>query len=125
MKKECINLPGVTPIAPYSPAVVAGDFVFVSGQVGYDMATRQWLGDDIRTQAKGALENLKEVLELAGSNLQKVVKVNIYLNDVNDFATVNEIYKDYFVSEPPARTCFQIAKIPLGGLIEIEAIALK
>ena len=125
MKKECIKLPGVETIAPYSPAVAAGDFVFVSGQVGYDMANRKFLGDDIETQAKGALDNLKEVLELAGSSLEKVVKVNIYLENVDDFAVVNEIYKTYFVAEHPARTCLQIAKIPLGALIEIEAIALK
>lgn len=125
MIKETITIAGQNSPAPVSPAVKAGGFIFVSGQCGYDMKAGRFFGDDIESQTRGALDNLCEVLEAAGSDLEHVLKVNIYLNDVNDFAAVNAIYKEYFTGEKPARTCLQIAKIPLGALIEIEAEAIE
>ena len=123
-EKRVINLPGSTPIAPYSPAVAAGPFVFVSGQVGFDPVKRCYYGDDITSQTRGMLENLKDVLSHAGSGLEKVVKTTIFLTDVNDFDTVNSIYREYFPQDPPARSCVQVAALPKGALVEIEAIAL-
>jgi len=125
MNKETITFTGQTSPAPVSPATKAGGFIFVSGQCGYDMKKGCFLGGDIESQTRGALDNLREVLEAAGSDLEHVLKINIYLNDVNDFAAVNGIYKEYFEGDHPARTCLQIAKIPLGALIEIEAVAVE
>lgn len=125
MKKETIQLPGAHSPAPVSPAVKAGGFVFCSGQCGYDAKNGCFYGDDIETQTRGALDNLKEVLLAAGSSMENVLKVNIFLSDVADFPRVNEIYKTYFPGEKPARSCLQIAKIPLGALIEIEAVAIE
>ena len=125
MQKVTVTLPGTHSPAPVSPAVKAGGFVFCSGQCGYDMVKGCFYGDDIETQTRGALNNLRDTLLAAGSSLENVVKVNIYLSDVADFPKVNEIYKTYFTGEKPARTCLQIAKIPLGALIEIEAVAVE
>lgn len=124
MKKEVINLSSGHSPAPVSSAVKAAGLVFCSGQCGYDAKKGSFYGSDIETQARGALENLKEVLSAAGSSLEQVLKVNIYLTDVADFAVVNEIYQTFFPGDKPARTCIQIARIPLGALIEIEAVAL-
>ncbi|MDD4310985.1 MAG: RidA family protein [Eubacteriales bacterium] len=125
MKKETIHLAVSHSPAPVSPAVKAGGFVFCSGQCGYDAENGCFGGSDIETQTRGALDNLQAVLYAASSSLEQVLKVNIYLADVADFPIVNEIYKTYFTGEKPARTCLQIAKIPLGALIEIEAVALS
>lgn len=125
MEKKTIALPGVTSFAPVAPAVEVGGFIFCSGQCGYDMAKGCFYGDDIETQTRGALNNLQAVLHEAGSGMDDVVKVNIYLTDVADFQKVNEIYREYFTGEKPARTCVQVARIPLEALIEIEVIAIK
>ena len=124
MEKKIINMPGVGSFTPISAAVRAGDLLFCSGQCGYDSVNKCFYGDDIVTQTKGALDNLKDVLQEAGSTMDDIVKVNIYLADVEDFPVVNEIYVGYFPNEKPARTCLQIAKIPFGALIEIEAVAI-
>ena len=122
--KKIINLPGSTPIAPYSPAVVAGDFVFVAGQVGFDPVECRFYGDDVATQIRGMMENLKNVLVHAGTTLEKVVKTTVFLTDVNDFDVFNAIYHEYFPTDPPVRSCVQVAALPKGALVEIEAIAL-
>jgi len=124
MEKKVINIPGNVSPAPVSAAVRAGDLLFCSGQCGYDFVKQCFYGDDIETQAKGAMDNLQQVLAEAGSTMDDIVKVNIYLSDVNDFPVVNKIYAGYFPNEKPARTCVQIAKIPLGALVEIEAVAI-
>lgn len=123
-EKKVVNLPGSTPIAPYSPAVKAGGFVFVAGQVGFDPVERRFCGDDAASQIRGMMENLKNVLTHAESSLDKVVKTTIFLTDVNDFDTLNTIYREYFPSDPPARSCVQVADLPKGALVEIEAVAL-
>jgi 2-iminobutanoate/2-iminopropanoate deaminase len=123
--KKVVNLPGSVPIAPYSPAVEANGFVYVAGQVGFDPVKKRYYGDDIAAQTRGALQNLKTVLECAGSALEKVVKTTIFLTDVEDFDAVNAIYAEYFEKDPPARSCVQVAALPKGALMEIEAVALR
>jgi len=115
-------------IGPYSQAVVwsgGGGLVFCSGQVALDPASGDLTGaSDVRAQARRAMENLKSVLEAAGSGFDKVVKMTIFLADMGDFAAVNEVYGSYFVAEPPARSTVQVAALPRGALVEIEAIGI-
>jgi len=124
MKREIIQLEEANSVAPVSPAVRVGDLIFVSGQVGFDNHNKCYYGDDIETQARGAMENLKEVLEASGSDMDHLVKVSIYLTDINDFPVVNGIYKEYIHEPYPARICYGIADIFMGGLVEIEAVAV-
>ena len=124
MRNEITYLSASHSPAPVSSAVKAAGFLFCSGQCGYDAEKDSFYGKDIETQTHGALDNLRKVLTAAGSSLEQVLKVNVYLTDIADFAIVNEIYKTYFPGDKPARTCLQIARIPLEAHIEIEAIAL-
>ena len=107
-------------IGPYSQAMIAGDYVFTSGQLG--ITENGKLGDGIVEQTKAAIENLSAVLKAAGSGLTKVVKTTCFIADIKDFALFNEIYAEYF-TEKPARSLIEVAALPKGGLIEIEAIA--
>ena len=111
-------------VGPYSQGITAGDFVFTSGQLPLNPETNQ-MPEGIEAQAKQSLDNVKAVVEAAGSDLGKVVKVTIFLKDLNDFGKVNEIYATYFTKDAPARSCVQVARIPRDALIEIEAIAVK
>ncbi len=112
-------------IGPYSQAIVANGFAFCSGQIAIDPATSEMVGaSDVRAQAQRVMENLKAVLEAAGSSLQKAVKTTIYLVDLQDFAHVNEIYGSYFQGTPPARATVEVAGLPKGALVEIDAIAI-
>jgi len=110
-------------IGPYSQALVIDNFVFCSGQIGIDPKTGN-LVDGVENQTRQILENLKNVLEEAGSSLDKVVKTTIFLTNINDFAKVNEIYGQYFSLHKPARSTVCVASLPKKALIEIEAIAL-
>ncbi len=110
-------------IGPYSQAVVANGFVFSAGQLGVVPQTKQFAGDDVQSQTRQALENLKAILEAAGSSLDKVVKVTVFLADINDFAAMNEVYATYFTENFPARAAVEVANLPLGGRVEIEAVA--
>lgn len=110
--------------APLSPAIVAGDFVFVSGQLGTDPKTGEFAGAGLEEQADQVLRNLSAVLEAAGSDLSHVVKTTVFLADMNDFSAMNEIYRRYFKEDPPARSTVQVARLPRNARIEIEAIAL-
>ena len=114
-------------IGPYSQAVVwsgGGSLVFCSGQVGLDPASGDLTGaGDVRVQARRAMENLKAVLEAAGTGLNLVLKTTIFLADMGDFGAVNEVYGSFFVAEPPARSTVQVAALPRGALVEIEVIA--
>jgi 2-iminobutanoate/2-iminopropanoate deaminase len=112
------------PVAPYSQAIIANGLVFVSGQVSLDAETHKLVGDDVQAQARLALTNLKVILEAAGSSLEKVVKTTVFLDDINDFGAVNEVYGTFFTQDPPARSAFQVGKLPVGAMVEIEAIAL-
>lgn len=111
-------------VGPYVHAVEAGDLIFTSGQLGLDPASGA-LPQGVGAQARQALENLGAVLEAAGSDFTHVVKTTVFLDDINDFAAVNEIYAEFFHGEVPARSCVEVAKLPKGGLVEIEAIAVK
>jgi len=125
VSKECITCDKTAPaIGPYSHAVKANGFVFVSGQCPFAADGSGAVHGTIEEQARLVLENLKAVLEAAGSGLEKVVKTTMFLQDFNDFKAVNGIYAEYFPSSPPARTSIQIARLPLDVLVEIEAIAL-
>lgn len=111
-------------VGPYSQGITANGFVFTAGQVPLDPATGELVEGDIQAQARQSLANIKAVLEAAGSDLARVVKVTVYLADINHFSAVNEVYAEIFEgTDPPARSAFQVAALPLGARIEIEAIA--
>ena len=126
MARRTISTDGApAAIGPYSQAVVAGQLVFCSGQIPLDPTTGEMVGaGDVRVQAERVLENLRAVLEAAGASLEAVVKTTIFLADLQDFGTVNEVYARYFPKHPPARATVQAAGLPKGALIEIEAIAV-
>jgi reactive intermediate/imine deaminase len=112
-------------VGPYSQAIRAGDLLFTAGQLGMDPTTGKLVVGGVEAQARQALTNLQAVLEAAGSSLKRVVKVTVFLQDINDFKAVNGVYAQFFTQEPPARSAVQVAALPLGGLIEIEAVALR
>lgn len=109
-------------IGPYVQAKVTGNLVYSSGQIPIDPATGELVSGGIEEQTKRVCENLKAVLEAAGSSLTKVVKTNCYLKDINDFAAFNKVYAEYF-TEKPARSCVGGLQIPKGALVEVEVIA--
>ncbi|AAS95101.1 Rid family detoxifying hydrolase [Nitratidesulfovibrio vulgaris] len=117
-------LPGgaPAPVAPYSPGMVCGSFLFVSGQLPLDAATGVLIEGDIRERTRQALRNMQAVVRAAGCELSCAVRVNIYLADMNDFAAVNEVYKTFFCKPYPARTAIQAAALPLGSDILIDGI---
>jgi 2-iminobutanoate/2-iminopropanoate deaminase len=110
-------------IGPYSQAIQAGNFLFASGQLGLNPQTGK-LQEGVEAQTRQALTNVQAVLQAAGSRIDRVVKTTIFLADINDFAKVNAIYAEVFQHEPPARSTVQVAALPLGGLVEIEIVAL-
>ena len=112
-------------IGPYSQAIKANGFVFVSGQTALDPRTGQMVGQDIKTQTRRVLDNIKAVLHAAGTSLDHVVRCSVFLKDMNDFGPMNEEYGSYFRESPPARTTVQVAKLPRDALVEIDAIALQ
>jgi 2-iminobutanoate/2-iminopropanoate deaminase len=111
-------------IGPYSQAIVAHGLVFAAGQIPLDPRTGQPVPGDVRVQTRRVLDNLKAVLEAAGSSMAKVVKTTVFLRDLNDFGAMNEIYGSYFMEDPPARSTVQVAKLPRDAAVEIEAVAL-
>jgi 2-iminobutanoate/2-iminopropanoate deaminase len=111
------------PIGPYSQAIVDNGFVFVSGQGCINPSTGQIERGDARSETKRVFENLKTILEAAGSSLAKVVKCNVYLRDIDDFQAMNEVYATYFEPPYPARTTIQAGALPAGIAVEIECIA--
>ena len=112
-------------VGPYSQATEVNGFIFTSGQLPLVPETGELISDDIKKATARSLDNIKAILEEAGSSMDKVVKVNIFLDDVNDFAAVNEVYAEYFTEHKPARSCVEVANLPKKALIEIEAIAVK
>lgn len=115
---------GPKPIGPYSQAVKASGFIYLSGQVALDPKTGDLTGSDIRQQTERTLENVKGILEGAGSNLHHVVKTTVFLKDMNDFVAMNEVYARYFAAAPPARSTVQVSRLPKDALLEIEVIAV-
>ena len=112
-------------IGPYSQAVKAGNMLFVSGQIPIDPATGAFAGEDIVTQTRQSLTNVKNILEAAGYTLTDVVKTTVLLSDIADFAAMNAVYAEFFTENCPARACFAVRDLPKGALVEIEAIANK
>ncbi|MCC3145307.1 RidA family protein [Halanaerobium sp. Z-7514] len=123
MKKQIKSKKAPAAIGAYSQAIKKGDLIFSSGQIPIDPNTSEMVEDDIEKQTIQVLENLKHVLEAAGSNFDKIVKATIFLSDLNNFAQVNEIYEQYFEGVYPARSCVEVAKLPKNSLIEVEVIA--
>jgi 2-iminobutanoate/2-iminopropanoate deaminase len=115
---------GPKAIGPYSQAVRANGFVFLSGQIALDPQTQQIVEGCIAVQTERVLENLKAIVEAAGSSMQRVVKTTVFLADMNDFAAMNEVYARYFVSHPPARSTVEVSRLPRNVRIEIDVIAL-
>jgi 2-iminobutanoate/2-iminopropanoate deaminase len=114
---------GPKAIGPYSQAVKANGFIFVSGQICLDPKTQTLIEGDIAKQTERVMENLKGIVEAAGSSLDRVVKTTVFLSDMNDFAKMNEVYGRYFTTSPPARATVQVARLPRDVKVEIEIIA--
>jgi len=112
-------------IGPYSQAVISGELIFTSGQIPLDPSTQQMVQGDIRVQTERVMDNLAAVLDAAGAGFENVVKATIFVVDLADFATVNEIYGKRFPRSPPARSTVQVAALPKGARVEIELIARR
>ncbi|SMN19942.1 similar to Saccharomyces cerevisiae YIL051C MMF1 Mitochondrial protein required for transamination of isoleucine but not of valine or leucine [Maudiozyma saulgeensis] len=112
------------PAAPYSHAMKAGDFIYLSGQVALTPDNKQ-LGGPIGQRATQIFENIKTVLADCNSSLERIVKVNIFLTDINDFAEFNKVYGSYFNTHKPARSCVAVAALPLGETVEVEVVAVE
>ncbi len=115
---------GPKAIGPYSQAIRANGFVFLSGQIPLDPKTQQVVEGDAAVQTERVLENLRAVVEAAGSSIQRVVKTTVFLADMNDFAAMNEVYSRYFVTHPPARSTVEVSRLPRDARVEIDLIAL-
>ena len=110
-------------IGPYSAGVAANSFVFTAGQIGLDPVSGAMVEGGVEAEARQALTNLKGILEAGGSSLEKVVKTTVFLKDIGDFQKVNAVYAEFFTMNPPARSAVQVAALPRGALVEVEAIA--
>lgn len=124
MKEVISTAHGPKAIGPYSQAIRANGFVFISGQVAFDPATSQLVEGDITAQTDRVMQNLKAIIEAAGSSLDKAVKTTVFLKDMGEFAAMNEVYGRYFHSSPPARATVEVARLPRDVRVEIELIAL-
>lgn len=124
MKKTINASKAPAAVGPYVHAVEANGLIFTSGQIGLIPETGE-LQEGIEAQTHQVFKNLTAVLEAAGSDLDHAVKTSVFLDDINDFGKVNEIYAEYFKGETPARSCVEVAKLPKGALVEIEVIAVK
>ncbi|KAJ8922105.1 hypothetical protein NQ315_004037 [Exocentrus adspersus] len=111
------------PVAPYNQGVILDSTMYVSGVLGLDKDTMKIVEGDVTTETRQALRNLGYILQAGNSSYDKVVKSTIFLSDMNDFAAVNDVYREFFVKDFPARSAFQVAKLPLNARIEIEVIA--
>lgn len=124
MKEVISTEKGPKAIGPYSQAIKAGGFVFISGQVAFDPATSQIVEGDVARQTARVLDNLKAIAEAAGTSLDKTVKATVYLKDMGEFAAMNEVYAKYFPTNPPARATVEVARLPRDVRVEIDLIAL-
>jgi 2-iminobutanoate/2-iminopropanoate deaminase len=126
MEKQTIstdNAPAA--IGPYSQGITAGDFLFVSGQLGLDPATGVFVGEDLESQAEQALRNVQAIVEAGGSDLSQVVAVDVFLTDMADFEAFNTIYSRYFSDFKPARALVEVSQLPKGGRVEVKCVAVK
>ena len=124
MKKVISTTNAPAAIGPYSQAIEANGFVFASGQIPVNPETGE-IPEGIEAQAEQVMKNVKNLLEAAGTSVDQVVKTGVFIKNMDDFATINGIYAKYFAKDCPARSCVEVARLPKGGLIEIEAIAAK
>lgn len=122
-KKIVQTLNGPKAIGPYSLGVIAGSFLFASGQLGLSPETGVLVDGGVEAETKQALLNLKSILESGGTDLENVVKTTVFLRDINDFAKMNLVYAEFFKENPPARSAIQVAALPKNAAVEIEAIA--
>lgn len=123
MKKVISTAQAPAAIGPYSQAIVTGNLLFVSGQIPLDPATGAMAEGGIEAQTTRVLDNLKAIVEAAGTSLARAVKTTVYITNIGDFGKVNEIYGGYFTENPPARVCIEVSNLPKGALIEIDLIA--
>jgi 2-iminobutanoate/2-iminopropanoate deaminase len=124
LKKEVVTTEKARAIGPYSLGIKVGNFVYCSGQAGVDQSTGKMVQGGIEAETRQTLINLGNILEAAGSGLDRVVKTTVFLQDIKEFARMNAVYAEFFKCEPPARSTVQVAALPLGAVVEIEAIAL-
>lgn len=124
MKKAIATKQAPAAIGPYSQAVIAGNMVFVSGQIPLDPKTGQFVGDDIQSQTRQSLTNIKSILAEAGFTMDDIVKMNVSIKNMDDFAAMNEVYASFLTEPYPARAAVEVARLPKDALVEIEAIAL-
>ena len=125
MRKAIVTQKAPKPVGPYSQAIIEGDFIFVAGQGPINPGTGRLELGDARAETRRVFENLQAILQAAGSSLDDVVKCNVYLRDINDFAAMNEVYQTYFAAPFPARTTIQAGALPGGIAVEIECIARR
>jgi 2-iminobutanoate/2-iminopropanoate deaminase len=124
--KQAIESPELPKaVGPYSAAIRMENFLFTSGQLGIDPVSNQFAGETIQEQTRQALKNLSAILKTAGFSFDDIVKTTVFLADINEFQQMNEIYAEFFTAPYPARSAFQVAALPRGGKVEIEAIAVK
>jgi 2-iminobutanoate/2-iminopropanoate deaminase len=124
MREAISTQDGPKAIGPYSQAIKANGFVFVSGQVGIDPATQQVITGDVAAQTDRIMKNLEGILKAAGTGLDKVVRSTVFLKNIGDFGAMNEVYGKYFSSAPPARSTVEVARLPKDVAVEIDVIAL-
>ncbi len=125
MKKQVATPNAPAAIGPYSQAIKAGNFIFVSGQLPIDPATGAFAGEDIAAQTKQSLTNIKAILESEGYSMADIIKTTVLLDKIGDFGAMNEVYATFFSDAAPARAAFEVANLPKAALVEIEAVAYK
>jgi 2-iminobutanoate/2-iminopropanoate deaminase len=111
-------------VGPYSQAIKTSGLVYTAGQLGMDPKTGKLVEGGVQAQTRQALSNLQAVLEAAGTSMNNVIKTTVFLQDIGDFGTMNQVYAEFFPDAPPARSAMQVAALPLGGLVEIEVVAV-
>ena len=124
MKKIIFTDKAPAPVGPYSQAILAGDFMFISGQIALNPETKEAEHGDIKSQTKRTLENIAAILGAGNLTMDDVVKCTVFLKDINDFKEMNEVYNEYFSESKPARATVEVSNLPLGFRVEIEATAL-
>lgn len=125
MARQAVSAPNAAkPIGPYSPAIRAGNLLFISGQVGFDPATGGLIAGDISAQTDQVMRNISSLLQAAGTDFAHVVRTTVYLADMGEFANMNEVYARYVVDPPPARSTVQVARLPRDARVEIDVIAV-
>lgn len=123
--REAVSAPNAAkPIGPYSPAIRAGNLLFISGQVGFDPATGALIDGDISAQTDQVMRNIGELLKAAGTDFGHVVRMTVFLADMNEFAKMNEVYGRYVTNPPPTRSTVQVARLPRDARVEIDVIAV-